>query len=98
MSKITVEGEIQRTTKGEEFVATLEIDLDGAFLGEYDETAEEFIAQVSEPEAIQLICDLIAAFNLPKANIEVLYFPSDCDRADVLRQAADRIDTTKIRE
>ena len=48
--------------------ALLEVDLEDATLGDYDEFAKEFIVVVTEQQAIKLIHDLIKVFNLAESN------------------------------
>jgi hypothetical protein len=55
-------------------------------------TREEVGIQISEHEALQIICHLIKVFAIPNSNVEVIHFPVDCNRAEVLRAAADRLD------
>lgn len=47
---------------------------------------------IDEQQALDLVCHIIKTFHIPNSEIEVIHFPEPCDRAEVLRLAADRID------
>lgn len=47
---------------------------------------------IDEQQAMDLVCHIIKVFHIPNSDIEVIHFPPEVDRAEVLRLAADRID------
>ncbi len=79
--------------QGNEDKALLTINLgDGVKLGDLDPEDTYLIETVSEPEALELICDLIKVFHIPNSNIEVIHFPAGANKAECLRNSADKLD------
>jgi|TARA_R110000744_G_scaffold31727_1_gene74562 hypothetical protein len=48
--------------------------------------------QLTEQDALAIICHLIKVFAVPNSNLEVVHFPAGSNRAEALRAAADRLD------
>lgn len=61
-----------------------------------DARFDETDVWLDEEQAMQLICDLVKVLHVPESTIEVIHFPMKCNRADVLRAAADRIDAGEV--
>ena len=49
---------------------------------------DEVIAELTEPEAIELICNLVKEFQQNPANVEVIWFSHGCNKAEALRNHA----------
>ena len=71
---------IDKLTNGEAELCTTDLRFD------------EMYTFMNEQEAMALICSLVKVFQVPNSDIEVIHFPADVSRADVLRAAADRLD------
>ena len=63
--------------------------IDKACFDEVEETVTEYI---NEQEAMALICSLVKVFQIPNSDIEVIHFPAGANKAECLRNAADRLD------
>ena len=51
--------------------------------------------QITEEQAVQIVCHLVKVFNVPNSNIEVIHFAEGYDRAEVLRAYANKLDARK---
>lgn len=53
---------------------------------------DETYTFMNEQDAMALICSLVKVFQIPNSDIEVIHFPAGANKAQCLRNAADRLD------
>lgn len=87
--KLTVQKDMP--SKGRMALATLDFGEDT--LADYgDEFSKQLHFHLTEADAMRLVGELITSFNIVEGNIEVLHFPLDKKKSDVLIEAAARLD------